>query len=347
MQKAKIGFIGCGSHATHNLYPMLMYARCDLRAVCDIDRGRAERNARLFGARAAYTRYEEMLDREELDGVMIAGDPQTMHYEVGKKVLARGLPLFTEKPCAVELSQAEEMVALAREKGVFLMTGFMKRHGLTYRKARELIASGQFTPSVGFFKYAHWKSGGGDGNLRRMLNTMSVHMIDLAISFFGDAASVRASTFAGQGFASILATLRFRNNCLAQLMLDGSQPRIQELVEISGQMEGQNALIRIDNVMRLELHRGRTKGIDLAIQEPQECNPQIDLSEIQTWRPDYGIPNMAQDRQFAQGFAGEVREFCDAILEKREPVPGTDDAIKSMRVIDAICRNPNGVTELA
>jgi predicted dehydrogenase len=234
---------------------------------------------------------------------------------------------------------------LAKKRGVICMTGFMKRHGLTYKKARELITSGQFTPSVGFFKYSHWKSGG-NGDFRRMLHNMSIHIVDLAISFLGEVTVVNSTTFRNKEFGSVLLTLKFRNGCAAQIMLDGSQPRIQEHVEISGQMDGNNALIRIDNVMHMELHQSKGRGIDLGIKEPQECYPQFELSDIQVWRPDYGIPNMAQDRQFAQGFAGEVREFCDAIIEKRESYPGTGDCLKAMRVIDAVCKNLDGVTEL-
>lgn len=344
MQKARIGFVGCGSHSTHNLYPMLMYAPCDLRAVCDIDRSAAERNARQFGALRCYTDYNEMFAKEELDGVMVVGDPQ-LHYEAGLKALQHGFHLFTEKPMAWNLGQSEEMVTLAKKQERTCMTGFMKRHGLTYRKARELITSGQFVPSVGSFKYAHWKCGN-DPKLRGMLLFMSIHIIDLAISFFGDVATVKSTTFRGPDFSSVLVTLKFRNGCLAQLLLDGSQPRIQEFVEISGQMDGSNALIRIDNVMSFELHRARLSGVDLAVKDPLQVNPQFDLSDIQVWRPDYGIPNMGQDRQFAQGFAGEVREFCTAILEKRQPYPSTDDSLKAMQVIEAISACPDGTTEL-
>jgi len=76
-------------------------------------------------------------------------------------------------------------------------------------------------------------------------------------------------------------------------------------------------------------------------------NPKVHLEGIQVWRPDYAIPNAQQTRHFIQGFAGEVREFIDAIIEKREPYPGTEDALKAMIVIDAIVGNPNKTVQLA
>ena len=45
----RIGFIGCGRHATKMLYPSLHLARIELVAVCDVDEIKAQRNARWFG----------------------------------------------------------------------------------------------------------------------------------------------------------------------------------------------------------------------------------------------------------------------------------------------------------
>ena len=56
MERLRIGFIGCGRHATKALYPSLRYAGIDLAAVCDIDENAARRNARWFGAERTYTR---------------------------------------------------------------------------------------------------------------------------------------------------------------------------------------------------------------------------------------------------------------------------------------------------
>lgn len=338
---ARIGFIGCGTHATNNLYPQLKYSRCTLEAVCDLDRLLAERNAAMFGGKSVYTDARKMLNERRLDGVMIVG-PSQVHYELGKQVLERGIALFTEKPPAPDLPRTRELVALARRQGVPFMVGFMKRHGMTYRKARQMIQAGEFDLQTGAFKYGHWAM----KDLPSMLLGMSVHPIDLAISFFGDVAEVNSSTYEGPQALSLSVTLRFASGKIAHLFLDASQPRIQERVELSGILNGGNALIVIDNVHHMELHRQGRNGIDVLAPSMAEIHPDFDLADIQVWRPDYGIPNMGQTRAFFQGFTGEVREFVDAILEKRQPYPGTDDAPKAMAVIEAILARPNGIMSL-
>ena len=337
---ARIGFVGCGSHATNNLYPMLRYAHCTVEAVCDLDGNLAARNARIFGAPRHYTDANTMLRDCPLDGVMVVG-PSEVHYAVGKAVLERGLPLFVEKPPAPDLPRTQELVDLARAKHTFVMPGFMKRHGMPYAKARKMIQTGAFVPAMGFFKYGHWAM----RDLPGMLHGMSSHPIDLAISFFGDPRSIVSRMYDSGRAVSLAITMTFADGRIAQLMLDASQPRIQERVELSGSMEGKNALIVIEDVCHMELHKEGRNGIDLLAPGLPEIAPDFDLQDISIWRPDYAIPNMGQTRHFFQGFAGEVREFVNAIVENREPYPGTEDCLKAMRVVDAILKNPNGTVE--
>ena len=220
----------------------------------------------------------------------------------------------------------------------------MKRHSLTYGKGREMIRSGEFIPASGSFKYAHWET----THLKSMLLGMSSHIIDLALSFFGKPVSVTSIKHQSERAISLSVTLQFESGKWAHLWLDASQPRIQEHVEISGSMDGKNALLTFDNVDHMELHRQThpSRGIDVLAPTLADIAPAFNLADIQRWRPDYALPNCGQTRHFIQGFAGEVREFCDAVIDKREPYPSMDDVINTMRVIDAISKNPDGATQL-
>jgi predicted dehydrogenase len=169
--------------------------------------------------------------------------------------------------------------------------------------------------------------------------------VDLAISFFGDVAEVSSTTSESEIGLSLGLTLRFQSGRFAQLML-GSAVRIQEHVEITGTMDGKAALCVVDNVQHLEVHTAGQSGVDVLAPELYEINPAFDLDDIKIWRPDYAIPNMGQNSPWLVGYAGEIREFADAILRKREPYPGTEDSLKAMEVIEAVAANPNGTTRL-
>ncbi|MDL5055201.1 Gfo/Idh/MocA family oxidoreductase [Oscillatoria laete-virens NRMC-F 0139] len=343
----RVGFVGAGTHSSANLYPVLHFARAKLVAVCDLNGELARRNAGIFGNGIHFTDVDQMLDAGGLDAVMVVG-PAQIHYEVGRKALERGLHLFTEKPPAPDMAKAVELAALSREKGVVYLCGFMKRHGLPHQKARAMIASGEFIPSTGVFKYAHWPA----RDLRGMLLDMSSHIIDLAMSYFGRPTGVTAHTYDSGRALAVSATLHFASGQWAQLILDSSQPRIQERIELSGSSNGRNALLVIDNVQHMEFHIHQSSGIDLVEFDPlkvpefHEINPKISFDDIHLWRPDYGIPNMGQTRHFIQGFANEVREFADAIVEKRPVYPETGQTLAVMRVIEAICAKPQGYSDI-
>ncbi|MCC6443752.1 MAG: Gfo/Idh/MocA family oxidoreductase [Armatimonadetes bacterium] len=102
-------------HVTANLYPALdpipwVY----LVAACDLKEDLARRNTRRLGARAWYTDMDKMLTESGAEGVLAVGDPQ-MHVTVGPEVLKRGLPLFVEKPSAIDTEEARKL-AQAAEK---------------------------------------------------------------------------------------------------------------------------------------------------------------------------------------------------------------------------------------
>jgi len=339
-----LGFIGCGTHSTNNTYPMLAYTRARLEAVCDLDERLARRNATLYGdaLTKVFTDAEKMLGETTLDGLMIVGPP-AVHYQYGMAALKRGIPVYVEKPPAPNLAMVSEMVATANANNTFIMCGYMKRFGLAYKKIRQMVEGGELQLSTGFFKYSHWSC----DNVN-MMWFMSIHIIDLAINFFGKVKTVYSVCNNNCGRVSISLILHHENGLHTQLMLDTSQPRMHERVEVSGRMDGKNALVIVDNVQHMELHTESTDStfIDVLAPSMQEIEPAAGFGGIRVWRPDYAMPNMGQTRHFFQGFAGETREFVDAVREKRAAHPSNDEILDAMRVVEAVVAKPNGLSEL-
>ena len=337
--KINLGFIGCGTHATNNTYPMLAYTHGRLEAVCDLNEDLAKRNTALYGdaLTKTYTDADRMLEETTLDGLMIIGPP-AIHYKYGMAALQKGIPVYVEKPPAPDLAKTIEMVEAAKQNNTFVMCGFMKRFGLTYKKIREMVENDEFKLATGFFKYAHWVAENLD-----MMYGMSIHIIDLAISLFGKVNALYSACDKVNGCLTISLILHHENGLHTQLMLDTSQPRLQEHVEISGKMEGKNTLIIVDNVHHMEMHTEQQEFsfIDVLADLP-DINPSVGFDGIKVWRPDYALPNMGQTRHFFQGFAGETREFVNAIKEKRIAYSSNDEITEAMRVIEAVIAKPNG-----
>lgn len=93
----KIGWIGCGVHATQMLLPQLVRHDVELVALCDIDTSRLVSAGRQFGVSNLTNDVATLLKTPSIDAVGMAVGPD-QHLAFGKAALERGLAVFMEKP---------------------------------------------------------------------------------------------------------------------------------------------------------------------------------------------------------------------------------------------------------
>ncbi|MFT5197145.1 MAG: putative dehydrogenase [Cellvibrionaceae bacterium] len=142
MEKIKIGMIGTSWWADSMYLPALTnHPNCEVVATSGRNRERAEAFAELWNIPKAYTDYNQMMDEEELDAVVIATGNDS-HHPITMVALAKGLHVLCEKPLAMDVAQAEEMAQLAVEKGVKTCVPFTYRFMPTNRYLKELVDDG-------------------------------------------------------------------------------------------------------------------------------------------------------------------------------------------------------------
>ncbi|MGC8674609.1 MAG: Gfo/Idh/MocA family protein [Thermoprotei archaeon] len=151
----KIGVIGVGGHGRgRHLAPykrLEAQGLIEVAAVADINEERAKSAAKDFSVPHYYKDYAEMLQKEDLDGVSVV-TPSGLHGEVGKQVLLSGVSALIDKPLAPSLSEATELVEIAKDKGATLMVGYWSRFSPALQYAISLGPSGYFGKV--FFSYA-------------------------------------------------------------------------------------------------------------------------------------------------------------------------------------------------
>ena len=118
MRKYRVGILGSGVISrTYAADIQAFYSRkLDLAACADIDAVRAEKLAEEFGIRKAYTT-DELLADPEID-IVINLTPPGMHVELNSRIIRSGKHLFSEKPFAETVEEAEQVLKLAEEYGV-------------------------------------------------------------------------------------------------------------------------------------------------------------------------------------------------------------------------------------
>src|SRR6266540_4481100 len=98
--------------------------------------------AKATGAQTAVSDYRELLDLDEIEAVYISATPETTHFPMARDFLAAGKHVFLEKPIALELSEADELIKLSGENKLKFSIGYSQRFNPKYAYVRKLIRDG-------------------------------------------------------------------------------------------------------------------------------------------------------------------------------------------------------------
>lgn len=334
-RQAKLAFIGCGGFATASISPNIwMVPEIDLVAVCDLERERAERNARAFGARRVYTDMHEMLDKEELDGVFVIG-PAPQHYELAPHVLRRGIPVYVEKPSANTSREALELVEIAREHNTWGQVGFMKRFAEVYLMAKDIIGREEFGPlnkvSAKFAQGPYPQIWGIDSAKRSMLIGQLCHIFDLIRWFGGDVKTVQAlyHEVTPTQFA-YLVNLQYESGAVGQLDVNGIEHK-----------QGFRDINEVLHVTGFETYVECRDMLYLTWQEKDDFTTVAPRAGryVREFRPTWtGVSNT----RATFGYLGEVRHFALRCLGLAEGGPDLYDSYKSLQIGEAIYDSSHG-----
>src|SRR5258706_11183372 len=98
--------------------------------------------AKSTDARKAVADYHELLGIGEIEAVFVSATPETTHFPMARDCLAAGKHVFLEKPIALELAEADELIALAREKSLKFPIGYSQRFNPKFAFVRKSIRDG-------------------------------------------------------------------------------------------------------------------------------------------------------------------------------------------------------------
>lgn len=133
----KVGIIGSGFGVRGLLPAFSLIKNCKIIAMC------AKKSEQLVSyCKGAdinfYTDWRLLLGKENLDALAIAVTPNAQH-QIAKAAILQGLHVFAEKPLAASLSQAKELLALAKRKKIVHGVDFIFPEIAEWEKAKELI----------------------------------------------------------------------------------------------------------------------------------------------------------------------------------------------------------------
>ena len=138
----KVGIIGTGWIAEKAAITLNGLTDCEAYAVGSRSQDTADAFAKKWNIPRAYGSYSELIADPNIDLVYI-GTPHSHHFDVTREALLAGKPCLVEKAFMANARQAEEVIHIAKERGVFLAEAIWTRYQPAVKMVRDLIASGR------------------------------------------------------------------------------------------------------------------------------------------------------------------------------------------------------------
>lgn len=307
----RFGLIGAGRMGKVFAHTLAFnVAEVDLVALADADEKTAAEVAGRFLVKDHYTDYRKLLERKDIDGVVIT-TPTATHAEVIKAAASAGKQIFTEKPLGDSLKACDEAIKAVADAGVQMQVGFMRRFDPAYRMAKQKIDEGLIGTPVMFksisrdprrtsLEFAKRENSGG------LILDMGVHDFDLARWLMGSEV---------ESVYSIGGTLVY--------------PELKEVGDID------NAIITLkmtnETIGEIDVSRNAVYGYDIRTEVLGSDGGLVIGKLQQTSTLMMTRAGVTHDtvpyfmERFGEAYAEEVRDFVDALINRRPiSVTGTD-----------------------
>jgi predicted dehydrogenase len=280
----------------------------------------------LEGAKASYkgvrtTRdFKRALSDAKLRAVALAS-PAALHYAMAKAALQAGKDVFVEKPLALRVPEAEELVALARRKQRVLMVGHILEYHPAILKLKQLVEDGELGEI--HYVYSNRANLGKVRHEENILWSFAPHDIDVILLLMN--AMPEWATTSGQSYlrhdvADVTMTcLGFPGRGRAHIFVSWLHPlKEQKLVVI-----GSRKMAVFDDVVKEGKLRLFDKGIDM-----KDGRPVVrQTSESTLFFPE------------SEPLREELLHFVECIRTRRTPRTDGANGLRVLRVLDACQRS--------
>lgn len=334
MKKLKFAIIGCGRISYKHVEALVKNSdEAILVATCDVIKDRAEDKKEEYITKMndktlvvnTYSDYREMMEKEDIDVVTIATE-SGYHAEIAIYVMERGSSTIIEKPMAMSIKEADEMINVANKNNVKMCISHQNRFNKPIQKLRESIENNKFGKLIngtarilwnrnqGYYTQAPWRGTWAlDGGT---LMNQCIHNIDLLQWMMGgevERVYAECGTFLrdieGEDFGAII--IRFKNGAIG--IVEGSACVYPNNLEETLSIFGEEGTVVIGGMA---------------------------VNELKTWRFENENENETKkelqveiDNVYGEGHTPLFKDLIDSINENREPLINGEEGKKAIAII--------------
>ncbi|MBN1875796.1 MAG: Gfo/Idh/MocA family oxidoreductase [Anaerolineae bacterium] len=332
MNVVRLGIIGVGGMGSGHARNMPRVPEAELTAVCDIAPEALQAATEAYNV-PGFTTHTELLDSGLVDAVIIA-TPHYFHPPIAVDAMERGIHVISEKPMAVQVSEAEKMIKTAEKTGVVFSVMFQERTRPVHQAAKKLVEEGRLGPlyraqlvdahfrSQAYYNSAGWRAtwkGEGGG----VLLNQAPHGMDLFTWLAGMPSKVIAQVNTRQHIIEVedeaSALLEYENGAIGYMLESVNESPTGLRIELCGE----KGKLVLDH---RGLHfwevvpgvRATSDGTDQMWGHPEVNEVEVPLEERET------------------GHAVIVRNVARAILYGEALISPGPEAIYSLELANAI-----------
>lgn len=335
MNNFNVAVIGCGRISykgieaiVNNKETLKLVATCD--PVEEKATAKKDEYIKKLGKDAivnTYKDYKEMLEKEDIDIVYIATE-SGYHPEIAINCMKKHIHVIVEKPMALSIKDADEMIACAKENNVKLCVSHQNRFNTAIQKLRSEVEANNFGKMVngtarilwnrnmGYYEQAPWRGTYElDGGT---LMNQCIHNIDLLqwmMCSDVDTVYAQCDTFLrdidAEDFGAIL--IRFKNGAIG--IIEGSACVYPTNLEETLSIFGEKAAVCIGGLAVNKIETWRIEGSEESEEKvlaAQEADP---------------------DSVYGFGHTLLFKDVVDSIIEDRQPLVSGEEAKKPLEII--------------
>lgn len=299
MRPIRCAVVGVGYLGKFHAQKYAALPQADLVAVADIDLPAAQAVAQATGCRAVAD-YRELLGAVEAVSIVV---PTTLHHQVAKDFLQHDAHVLLEKPITTTVEQADELIALARERGRVLQVGHLERFNAAVMDLEHRLSQPLFIES---HRLAPFKPRATDVSV--VLDLM-IHDIDIILEVVGSEVTHMAASGArvlSDAIDIANARIEFANGCVANVTSS----------RVSTKAERKMRIFQPDAYIALDF---QNKALQIHARGEREMFP--------------GIPEIVTEESVfedSDALYAEIEAFLDSVRHGRPPRVSGEDGRRAL-----------------
>lgn len=311
--KKNIALIGAG-YWGKNLV-RVFYELGALKIICDLNESNLLDRKKEHPNLEITNDFSKILEDKEIQALVIA-TPAVTHYDICKKAILAGKDVFVEKPLALKIKEAGEIVEIAKKNKRILMVGHLLLYHPAVVKLKQMIKDGEF----GDMRYIY-SNRLNFGKLRREENVLwsfAPHDISVIIDILGMPEKVTSS---GKAYLqkdipdTTISVLEFEGEKSAHMFVSWLNPFKEQKLSVIGS----KAMAVFDDQAKDKLVFYRHKVKWLKNSYPEAVKAEGEIIEILEGEP----------------LKEEAMYFIECVENRKNPLTDGENALSVLKVLDA------------